>query len=78
MVKPDQLLHLVFGGELTAVDQITFKDASALDVVGIFPDYQAAYDAWKEASHRNLDDALMRYFIVDLSELMVPDKDSAG
>ena len=32
-----QLLHLVFGGELTALEGHEFKDLSKLDVVGIFP-----------------------------------------
>jgi len=32
-----QLLHLVFGGELTSVEDLTFKDLSKLDIVGIYP-----------------------------------------
>ena len=34
-----QLLHLVFGGELTGVDGRTFRDLSKLDIVGIYPNY---------------------------------------
>jgi hypothetical protein len=30
-----QLLHLVFGGELTQLGGIEFKDTSELDIVGI-------------------------------------------
>jgi len=41
-----QLLHLVFGGELTSVEEVTFKDLSKLDVVGVYPNYAAAYAAW--------------------------------
>lgn len=70
----DQLLHLVFGGELTALDKVHFRDLEALDLVGIFPDYEAAYDAWKSASHRTVDNAHMRYFIVHVHRLLQPDE----
>ncbi len=66
------VLHLVFGGELQDLDAVAFKDPKSLDVVGIYPDYDAAYNAWKDVSHRNLDDALRRYFIVDLQSLIDP------
>jgi hypothetical protein len=70
-----QLLHLVFGGELAALDRIEFSDLSALDIVGIYPNYAQAYDAWREAAHRSVDDAHMRYFIVHLHRLLDPDQD---
>jgi hypothetical protein len=69
--KP-QLLHLVFGGELTSLDKIEFSDLEALDIVGVFPNYAQAYDAWKDAAHRTVDDAHMRYFIVHLHRLLDP------
>jgi Domain of unknown function (DUF4170) len=31
-----QLLHLVFGGELTTLDRIEFSDLKKLDIVGIY------------------------------------------
>lgn len=71
---PRQLLHLVFGGELTSLDSRTFKDLSALDIVGIFPNYASAYDAWKAASQRSVDNAHMRYFIVHLHRLLDPEE----
>lgn len=71
--KPKQLLHLVFGGELNDVQEIEFKDLSQLDVVGIYPNYRTAYDAWKEAAQRTVDHAEMRYFIVHLHRLLTPD-----
>jgi hypothetical protein len=71
--KP-QLLHLVFGGELTSLDKVEFRDLKALDVVGIYPNYAQAYDAWKDAAHRSVDDAHMRYFIVHLHRLLDPDQ----
>ncbi len=69
---PNQLLHLVFGGELTRLDQVEFKDLSALDIVGIFPSYASAYAAWKGKAQATVDNAQMRYFIVHLHRLMDP------
>lgn len=68
-----QLLHLVFGGELTSLDTVEFKDLSKLDIVGIYPNYAAAYDAWKAAAQRTVDDAHMRYFIVHMHRLLDPE-----
>lgn len=68
-----QLLHLVFGGELKSLDSIEFKDVSKLHIVGIYPNYAQAYDAWKEAAQRTVDDAHMRYFIVHMHRLLDPE-----
>ena len=38
--EPKQLLHLVFGGELSDLSRIRFKDLDKLDIVGIFPNYR--------------------------------------
>lgn len=70
---PKQLLHLVFGGELLDLEEVQFKDLDALDVVGIFPNYKSAYDAWKEKAHMTVDDAHMRYFIVHMHRLLAPE-----
>ena len=67
-----QLLHLVFGGELTSLDGVEFADLSKLDMVGIFPDYASAYAAWKERAQATVDHAQMRYFIVHLHRLLDP------
>ncbi|MCI2400152.1 DUF4170 domain-containing protein [Aliiroseovarius subalbicans] len=64
-----QRLHLVFGGELVDPTKNTFKDVDAIEVVGIFPDYQSAYDAWKSNAQRTVDNAHMRYFIAHLHRL---------
>jgi uncharacterized protein DUF4170 len=68
-----QLLHLVFGGELTALDKIEFSDLKALDIVGIYPNYAEAFAAWRDAAQRSVDDAHMRYFIVHLHRLLDPE-----
>jgi hypothetical protein len=69
---PKQLLHLVFGGELVSPHDVEFKDLSKVQVVGIFPNYKSAYDAWRAASHSTVDNAQMRYFVVHLHRLMEP------
>lgn len=69
-----QLLHLVFGGELKDLESVEFKDLNALDIVGIYPNYAKAYDAWKSAAQRTVDSAQTRYFIVHLHRLLDPEK----
>jgi hypothetical protein len=64
-----QRLHLVFGGELVNPSSTQFADVDAIDVVGMFPDYASAYDAWKNAAQRTVDDAHMRYFIAHIHRL---------
>lgn len=73
-----QLLHLVFGGELENLDSNTFKDLSALDIVGIFPNYATAHDAWKAKAQQTVDNAHMRYFIVHLHRLLDPEEDGSA
>ena len=68
-----QLLHLVFGGELTDLEHIEFRDHSNLDIVGMYPDYASAYAAWKGKAQGSVDNALMRYFIVHLHRLIDPE-----
>jgi Domain of unknown function (DUF4170) len=68
-----QLLHLVFGGELTELNVIEFKDVHKLDIVGVFPNYASAYAAWKAKAQGTVDNAHMRYFIVHLHRLLDPD-----
>jgi hypothetical protein len=70
---PKQLLHLVFGGELTSTEDIDFKDLSKLDIVGIYPNYKAALDAWRGKAQGTVDNAQMRYFVVHIHRLMEPD-----
>jgi hypothetical protein len=68
-----QLLHLVFGGELKALDTVEFTDIAALDIVGIYPSYAEAYKAWKAAAQKTVDNAQMRYFIVHMHRLLDPE-----
>ncbi len=63
-----QLLHLVFGGELKSLEDVEFANVSELDIVGIFPNYAEAYQAWRGVE----DNAHMRYFIVHVHRLLDP------
>lgn len=64
-----QRLHLVFGGELIDPTKSAFKDPDAIHMVGIYPDYKTAYNAWKAEAQRTVDDAHTRYFIAHLHRL---------
>lgn len=64
-----QRLHLVFGGELVDPARTEFRDVSDIHIVGIFPDYDSAYNAWKSEAQRTVDNAHMRYFIAHLHRL---------
>ncbi len=68
-----QLLHLVMGGRVTDPMTLQFEDLNALDIVGVFPDYASALEAWRGAAQRTVDDAEMKYVIVHLHKLFDPE-----
>ena len=68
-----QLLHLVMGGRVTDPQGVEFQDLNAIDLVGVFPNYAAAEDAWRGAAQRTVDDAEMKYVIVHLHRLLEPE-----
>ncbi len=70
--KPRQLLHLVFGGELSDISKHEFTDLDKLDIVGIYPNYAEAHKAWKASAQKTVDNAQMRYFIVHMHRLLDP------
>ena len=67
-----QLPHLVMGGRVIDPMTMQFEDLSKIDVVGVFPDYASALDAWRGAAQRTVDDAAMKYVIVHLHKLLDP------
>ncbi len=75
---PKQLLHLVFGGELSSLERLEFVDTQKLDLVGIYPNYAEAHKAWKGVAQRTVDNAYMRYFIVHMHRLLDPDAAPGG
>jgi len=48
-----------------------------MDIVGIYPNYQKAYDAWRGKAQATVDNAHMRYFIVHMHRLLDPDTDES-
>ena len=68
-----QLLHLVFGGELADLKGTEFRDLSKVHIVGIYPNYKSAHEAWRAAAQATVDNAHMRYFVVHLHRLLDPD-----
>ncbi len=71
MTKP--LLHLVFGGTVEDPQTLDYTSCEGLDIVGIFPNYASALDAWRAASQSHVDEASTKYVIVHLHRLMEPD-----
>ena len=68
-----QLLHIVFGGKVADPRGVDFVDLDAVEVVGVFPNYRTAYEAWRGKSQASIDDAFTKYVIVHLHRLMEPE-----
>ncbi len=68
-----QKLHLVMGGRVSDPQGIDFVDLDQIDLVGVFPDFASAEDAWRSNARRTIDDAEMKYVIVHLHRLLEPD-----
>jgi Domain of unknown function (DUF4170) len=66
-------LHLVFGGRVSDPMGLDFTDLKSMDIVGMFPDYASAEKAWRGAAQRTVDDAEMKYVIVHMHRLLVPE-----
>ena len=72
-----QKLHLVMGGRVKDPRSHEFVDLNAVDLVGVYPDFATAQEAWKANAQRTVDDAEMKYVIVHLHRLLWPDLDEA-
>ena len=68
-----QKLHLVMGGRVKDPQTLDFVDLKAVDLVGVYPDYDSAEEAWRGKAQATVDDAEMRYVIVHLHRLLEPD-----
>ena len=69
----DTKLHLVFGGRVENPQTLKFTDLGNLDIVGMYPDFASAQEAWRAAAQRTVDDAEMKYVVVHLHKLLQPD-----
>jgi len=74
---PQQLLHLVIGGELLDLEHNTFKNLDEVEIVGLYPNYASAHVAWRAKAQSTVDNAQMRYFIVHLHRLLDPNQEPA-
>ena len=68
-----QKLHLVMGGRVKDPRSLEFVDLKAIDLVGVYPDYATAEEAWRSSAQRTVDDAEMKYVIVHLHRLLEPE-----
>lgn len=66
-------LHLVFGGRVQDPQGYDFVDLNAVEIVGLYPDYSEAENAWRAAAQRTVDDAEMKFVVVHLHKLLEPD-----
>ncbi|MEM6973688.1 MAG: DUF4170 domain-containing protein [Pseudomonadota bacterium] len=71
-------LHLVFGGRLTQPGSSRFEDLEQIDIVGMYPGYAAAHDAWKAKAQATVDDAHTRYFIAHLHRLRDEERETSA
>ncbi len=62
----------MIGGELTDPGGTEFADLNKVEIVGLYPNYQKAYDAWRGVAMATIDDASIRYFIVHVHRLLDP------
>ena len=77
---PQQLLHLVVGGELVDLHGPLGDHDGRLDdveIVGLYPNYATAHAAWRAKAQSTVDNAQMRYFIVHLHRLLDPNQEPA-
>lgn len=68
-----QKLHLVMGGRVSDPQGLDFVNLEKLDLVGVYPDFASAEDAWRGKAQGTVDDAEMKYVIVHLHRLLEPE-----
>jgi len=68
-----QLLHLVMGGRVIDPQGVEFQNLDEIDLVGVYPNYAAAEEAWRGKAQLTVDDAEMKYVIVHLHRLLEPE-----
>jgi hypothetical protein len=68
-----QLLHLVMGGRVVDPQGTEFQNLDEIDLVGVYPNYAAAEEAWRGKAQLTVDDAEMKYVIVHLHRLLEPE-----
>ena len=65
-------MHLVMGGRVSDPRGLDFVNLDQVDLVGVYPNYDEAEEAWRGQAQRTVDDAEMKYVIVHLHRLFEP------
>jgi hypothetical protein len=65
-------LHLVFGGRVSDPQTLDFSDLKNIDLVGLYPNFSEAEEAWRGKAQGTVDDAEMKYVVVHLHKLLEP------
>ena len=66
-------IHLVMGGRVKDPRGVEFVNLDQMDLVGVYPDFDTAEDAWRSKAQMTVDDAEMKYVVVHLHKLLEPD-----
>ena len=67
-----QQLYLVMGGRVIDPRALHFRDPESIHVAGVYSDYDDALGSWRANAQRTVDDAEMKYVIVDLQKFLDP------
>lgn len=73
MTDSQNKMHLVFGGHVSDPRTLDFDDFQTMHIVGIYPNYEQAEEAWRAWAQRTVDDAEMKYVVVHLHRLLEPE-----
>lgn len=65
-------IHLVMGGRVRDPRGLDFENLDEIDLVGVYPDYDEAEEAWRSKAQQTVDDAEMKYVVVHLHKLLEP------
>jgi len=61
------------GGRVSDPQTLDFVDLKNLDLVGVYPNFEEAEEAWRGKAQKTVDDAEMKYVIVHLHRLLEPE-----
>ncbi|MGB5484067.1 DUF4170 domain-containing protein [Parasphingorhabdus sp.] len=73
MSEPRSKMHLVMGGRVKDPRGQEFVNLDQMDLVGVYPDFDEAEDAWRSKAQQTVDDAEMKYVVVHLHKLLEPE-----
>lgn len=65
-------IHLVMGGRVKDPRGVEFVNLEKMDLVGVYPGFEEAEEAWRSKAQMTVDDAEMKYVVVHLHRLLEP------